>query len=576
MIVCEQCGTRNETGARFCGGCGEYLAWEGDTRVAEDPAAVATDEDAAVDDGLDASVDREAEEAAAVARREAEHAERERLKAEHAAEEARLEAARAAESERLERERHESERAAEEERLQAERLAAEMAELERLERERLAQEQREQRRRAEAAERARLAEEEEAAADRAERERLEAERLEAEQREAEQREAQRQEAARLEQERLEAERAEEAKQAAEARRAAEAKARAEEQRAAAAKKAAEAKRLAAAAMLRPVQPTSERPSAPSAAAASAPEGPTGSTEARPAMNESEPDVAAPRKPEARQPGRPGQRRTPPPPPEEDEEPPLQPGDLVCAQCGAGNVPTRKFCRRCGFSLQEAAVVPKAPWYRRIFKRKPKAPKPAGTRPVHTGRRGSRLAREVRRLVLLLLVLGALAAALWFFRDSLSRAVDYIRDRVVEPAPVTSTDQGASSHRRGHPPERTTDGAGNTYWLPAPTGEAIGEYLEYSFDEPIRLVAIQMIPGAEDDDQALFLSEGRPLEMRISATTSDEDVVDKTWTLRDEPGNQEIYPSIADVQSVRLIIADAELPSPEASVAVAEVRFFTRE
>jgi hypothetical protein len=50
---------------------------------------------------------------------------------------------------------------------------------------------------------------------------------------------------------------------------------------------------------------------------------------------------------------------------------LQPGDLVCGSCGEANLPTRRFCSRCGNELEGAEVV-KAPWWRRILpKRKPR-------------------------------------------------------------------------------------------------------------------------------------------------------------------------------------------------------------
>ena len=35
---------------------------------------------------------------------------------------------------------------------------------------------------------------------------------------------------------------------------------------------------------------------------------------------------------------------------------LSAGDLICGQCGEGNEPVRKFCRRCGNSLATAEVA----------------------------------------------------------------------------------------------------------------------------------------------------------------------------------------------------------------------------
>lgn len=611
MIVCEECGTRNEAGARFCGGCGAYLAFQED--AADKPEeSVAT---AGADLSTPGTVDSVAEEA----QRAAERAERERLEAEQAAHEARLAAERAAERERAEAERAEAERAAEQQRREreeaereqadreqqqrareaAERAEAEQAQRERAEAERRAAERAEaqrleqEHRQAEEAERERLEAERQEQAERAERERREREQAERERREAEEAERERLEAARREQERLEtqrreaerleaeraeAERAAEAERVAEARRAAEARAAAEEQRAAAARQAAEAKRRAAAAMLRPVQRPSQRPDAEAAAGAATTSdditvsGDEATVPGDESTTSSQPSSA--RQPQARLPGQRVVRPATPPPLEEDEEP-LTPGDLICGQCGAGNAPTRKFCRRCGAPLEEAAVVAPLPWYRRIFSRKPREPKAAGTRPVRTSRPTGRAARVARRLLVLAVVLGAIGGLAWVFRDPLQSALASVLDRVGEPAPVTTSAARASSFREPHPVELTIDGFGNTYWLSGVPGEAIGEFIEYDFDEPFRLVAVQMIPGAEDDDQAVFLGQGRPAEVRVTVTTADGETVDRTWRLRDEPGDQEIFIGVDDTRTVRLVIAGANLPAPEASVAVAEVAFFTR-
>ena len=50
---------------------------------------------------------------------------------------------------------------------------------------------------------------------------------------------------------------------------------------------------------------------------------------------------------------------------------------ICSNCGEANDPTRKFCRRCGTTLVAAQVVAptRLPWYRRLFHREPKQPKP---------------------------------------------------------------------------------------------------------------------------------------------------------------------------------------------------------
>ena len=173
-----------------------------------------------------------------------------------------------------------------------------------------------------------------------------------------------------------------------------------------------------------------------------------------------------------------------------------------------------------------------------------------------------------------MVVGALGVAAWFFRDPLQGAVGFVLDRIGTPAPVAATDVTASSQQRQHRAALTIDGFGNTYWRPAAEGAGIGEHLEYTFDEPFRLVALLMIPGVDVEDQAAFVAEPRPEDVRITVTTADGDTVDQTWQLRDEPGDQETFVGVDDVVRVRLAIASTYGPS-DRPVAVSEVEFYTR-
>ena len=279
-----------------------------------------------------------------------------------------------------------------------------------------------------------------------------------------------------------------------------------------------------------------------------------------------------RQPQARKPGEAEQRRTPPPKP--DDEPEAQPGDLICGNCGAGNVPTRKFCRRCGASLEQAVTMAALPWYRRIFRRTPAQPKVAGTRPQKTHSDSQRRAARIRRVFALLVSLGVLAAAVWFLRPYAGGVVDMVKDRVVEQVQVTPVGAEASSSTKGHRAAETRDGFKNTFWEPREPGQASGEELEYTFDDPFRLVTVLMIPGASDD-QAEFLKHGRPGDVRVSVTTADGEEVEKTWELPDQPGQQSLSVGVDDVVSVRLTIAGSYGADEGRRVAIAEVEFWTR-
>ena len=75
-------------------------------------------------------------------------------------------------------------------------------------------------------------------------------------------------------------------------------------------------------------------------------------------------IVAARAPTALKPGEEYERRAPRA--VEEEAPTVNPGDLICTQCGTGNSPTNKFCKRCGHSLAEAPTMQKKSWIKRFF------------------------------------------------------------------------------------------------------------------------------------------------------------------------------------------------------------------
>jgi len=82
-----------------------------------------------------------------------------------------------------------------------------------------------------------------------------------------------------------------------------------------------------------------------------------------------------------------------------EEPPPAPDDVICPNCGAGNRPQRRFCRRCATPLTEA-VAPAA-----------SSQPAAGARP-----KGRNTRFPLTALIVLLVILGALVVA-WLNRDA---------------------------------------------------------------------------------------------------------------------------------------------------------------
>jgi hypothetical protein len=561
VIVCTKCGFQNESGDSFCGSCGAFLEWSGESVATEEPVAEAPPVEFAPAESRLGFIDRvkdkigigeddegeaaaataapsqEAEEAAAAqqqadeaaaaeraAREAAEQAARARQEAEvraraEAEERARAEEAARRSAEEAERVRQEAEaraRAEAEERARAEEAARQRAtEMER------SRQEAEARARAEAEEAARMAaqaaaqqevdakaraeEEARRAAEDAERAQREAEaqaRAEADARaraedearqraEAERRAREEQEARRVEEEAARRRAEEEARQRAEAEAAAKAEAdqRAREEDEAREKaeleaaKASEAAKRAAALIAKvpaasPAVPATPGATTPAVAGSTA-------TAPGPAAGAGGASGPAARVPDAVKPAAPKARPTPS---RQVKAPPsrqVRPGDLICGQCGEGNDPSRKFCRRCGASLVEAVVVP-TPWYKKIFRRKRKV-LAAGERPMRqgsttAGRRAKRgfgaAVGGVFKILALVLLVGSAIGYAGPWRSSVNDKVDdgykWVR-RLIAPtydqlAPISAD---ATTFVADRPPEAAIDGVRNSFWAADTAQERAG-------------------------------------------------------------------------------------------------------
>jgi RNA polymerase subunit RPABC4/transcription elongation factor Spt4 len=233
----------------------------------------------------------------------------------------------------------------------------------------------------------------------------------------------------------------------------------------------------------------------------------------------------------------------------------RPGERVCPNCGAGNAPDRHFCRRCATQLDDAAMPVLAA----------SAQPEAGARPLVRTRR-FRAWWVV--LPAVLLILGGTA---WFARDWISATAAAFVDRVAAATPVSPVSIAASSSAEGRPPESAYDGFSNTSWAPAPPGASAGEYLEVAFDEPFRLVSMQMVPGASDDP-AEFLAEGRPDTLLVTVTTESGAVAERTVTVADQPGSQSWDVGVDGVVGIRFTIGTAHGATDQTHVAIAELAF----
>ena len=266
--------------------------------------------------------------------------------------------------------------------------------------------------------------------------------------------------------------------------------------------------------------------------------------------------------------KPGRRTTPletGPPPPRDETPPA-PGELICGRCGAGNNRERHYCRRCAASLDEAAVVPPLPWWRRLASPRPKAPLPAGTRPKRKRR------HFPVRLVGFLAVLGVLGGAAYAGRSSIDTTVAQVQDRFLS-SDRRANSVTASSSQPDRLPGFAIDTFNDRSWAAGVAGNTGDQYLDFVFEREFRLTQIVISSGASKDSN-IFIKERRPLNVEVTAGRADGQPTTERFELKDVPETQSFYIAADRVTAVRLMILDSTGPE-EAPVAIAEVQFLGR-
>lgn len=245
------------------------------------------------------------------------------------------------------------------------------------------------------------------------------------------------------------------------------------------------------------------------------------------------------------------------------------GSRPCPRCRADNPHERRLCQRCGAQLGAPVRAPgqnRPPWWRRLFGRDRDRVLEAGSRPRHRTWPRPRLALPLTLLILL--------AAAYFARSQLSDALTFTQDQTGKPEALRPAEARASSEAGGHRAGAAFDGFTNRYWSPADTGPATGQYLEATFEEPVRLRKLLVISG-RSANQDEFLTQARPAELTVTLFTADGERSTKAVNLKDQPGQQTFDVRGSDVVRVRLTVDAAYDESAKRRVAVAEVEFFGR-
>ncbi|WP_405059629.1 discoidin domain-containing protein [Kribbella sp. NBC_01505] len=253
----------------------------------------------------------------------------------------------------------------------------------------------------------------------------------------------------------------------------------------------------------------------------------------------------------------------------------RPGELICGDCGEGNAPTRKFCRRCGNSLAEAEVV-KIRWWRRIrFRRKPRV-LAAGTRPARPGDSKKRRAfqstlQRARALVgAMLLVFGLLAGFYPPLRTLVTQQVGNVKQKVrgaadtaltaIRPVSVQGTKGPANN-----PPKAAFDTFKNTSWITA-WNEKKPPNLVVQLDHPVALRKAVILTG----DAKNFAGHSRPSVVEFTYSNEKSDLIQ----LKDIPGPQEIALRNAVGVSKITVKVLSVYPAPDAkTIALTEIELF---
>jgi hypothetical protein len=272
------------------------------------------------------------------------------------------------------------------------------------------------------------------------------------------------------------------------------------------------------------------------------------------------------------------KRTAAPPRRQPPTRKLQPGDLVCGDCGEGNAVTRKFCSRCGTSLAEAVLV-KTPWWRKLLPRRGAKVRKSGDRPKRRGRGGkSGLSvfvgstfKVVRRVVAVVLVLAGIAYGTFApFRGWANERGAQAKgtfERIFFPtyAPISAAEAPtASAQLPDHPPNMAVDGQSDSYWG-APVGAAEVNMV-VKFDRKVHLAKIIVHNGDSGDFKARHRAQKLHLVYSTGKTT---DV-----SLQDRPDPQTIeIENGEDADSVEIHVVSTFKSVTGAELAISEIEFF---
>jgi ribosomal protein L40E len=192
------------------------------------------------------------------------------------------------------------------------------------------------------------------------------------------------------------------------------------------------------------------------------------------------------------------------------------GDLVCGQCGVGNLPTRKFCRRCGASLSDVRPLRMGWWARRRERRRVRRIKQAGARP-DVGRHG--VARPgwatswVLRIFMVLVLLVVVAVFIGPLKRPIRNDARHWSHNVrlfVDPHydPIALNHANAESPAApDFAPSNAIDTLVNTSWMTA--SAQTNPTLTFTFPKTADVAKIGFYSGDQNMGSQSFVAYARP-------------------------------------------------------------------
>jgi ribosomal protein L40E len=274
--------------------------------------------------------------------------------------------------------------------------------------------------------------------------------------------------------------------------------------------------------------------------------------------------------------RPAAEYTPPAPKPLAPPPTPEPGQLLCDQCGGGNRPQARFCRRCGASLADASTVPHPAWWRRllVWRRRPKE---AGDRP--RGWKGVRrrfsLSRVLRIVSLVSFALVLVGVGGWR-SEAYARIADAYRwgrlQLFGKYEPVVPVRTGATSHVRGHRARLAFDENKDTYWAEGALGDGRGQRLGAEFDRPVDVAGIGVRSGVPTD----FVAQPAPRTLRVAFFDGrGRRIGGSSLSLAQKPDFQRFSVEGKGVRRVIVTVAGVYGSQKGHAAAIAELEFFER-